>query len=112
MLLVNSSMNSGTPSVRLTICSTTSSGKALPPAICFAKAVLSCRSKRVSATMLTRGWPFQDGRKSGRNVRITSTGRLTTRSTRRSSNSREVGSIQCASSKTMTKGCRRVRPSN
>src|SRR5438105_15855608 len=51
----------------------------------------------------------QGGRNSGRNVTISSTGRLQTRSTVRSNSSREVGSIQCASSKTMTTGWRRAK---
>ncbi len=111
-LLVNSSTNSGTPSVRSTIWATTSSGNALPPAICSTRAVRSRRSRRLSASIVTCGWPVQGGWNSGRNVTISSTGRLRTRSTVRSSSSREVGSIQCASSKTMTTGCWRARPSS
>ena len=110
--MVNSSTNSGTPSARSTIWATTSSGNALPPAICSTKAVRSRRSRRLSASMVTCGWPVQGGWNSGRNVTISSTGRLRTRSTVRSSSSREVGSIQCASSKTMTTGCWRARPSS
>jgi len=45
-------------------------------------------------------------------VTINSTGRLFTRSMERSSSSREVGSIQCASSKTMTTGWSRAKPSS
>jgi hypothetical protein len=76
--LVNSSTNSGTPSVRSTIWPTTSSGNALPPAICSTKAVRSCRSSRLSVSMLTWGWPVQGIWNSGRNVTINSTGRMRT----------------------------------
>ena len=48
----------------------------------------------------------------GRNVTISSTRRLRTRATARSSSSREVGSIQCASSKTIITGCWRAKPSS
>ncbi len=109
--MVNSSTNKGTPSVRSTIWSTTSSGNALP-AICSTKSVRSRRSSRLSISMLTCGWPAQGGWNSGRNVTISSTGRLGARSTIRSSTSREVGSIQCTSSKIMTTGRWRARPSS
>ena len=112
MLLVSSSTNKGTPSVRSVIWSITSAGSALPPAICPTSAVRSCRSRRLSAIMLTCGWPIQGGWNSGRNVTISSTGKLRTRSTVRSSSSREVGSIQCASSKTISTGCWHARPSS
>ncbi len=68
--------------------------------------------RRLSASIVTCGWPVQGGWNSGRNVTISNTGRLRTRSTVRSSSSREVGSIQCASSKTITTGCWRARPSS
>jgi hypothetical protein len=42
---------------------------------------------------------------------MSSTGRLGTHSTMRSSSSREVGSLQCASSQTTTTRCRRANPS-
>jgi hypothetical protein len=47
---------------------------------------------------------------SGRNVTINSDDKLRTRSTTRSSSSRELGSIQCTSSNFTTTGCRRARP--
>src|SRR6516164_9313750 len=50
MLLVNSSTNRGTPSVRATIWVTTSLGNALPPAICLTRTARSCRSRRLSAS--------------------------------------------------------------
>ena len=62
--------------------------------------------------MLTCGWPVQGGWNSGRKVTISSTGRLRTRSTARSSSSSEVGSIQCTSSNTISTGCWRAKPSS
>src|SRR6516162_9829347 len=75
-----------------------SSGNALPPAIWATRALRSRRSRRLRVSIVTCGWPVQSGWNSGRNVTITNTGRLGARSIVRSSNSREVGSIQCASS--------------
>ena len=108
-VLVNSSTNSGTPSVRSTIWSTTSPGSALSE-ICATKMVRSRRSKRLSVSIVTCGRPVQGGWNSGRKVTSSRTGRVRRCSTVRSSSSREVGSIQCASSKTITTGCWRARP--
>ena len=56
---------------------------------------------------ITYGRPIQAGSNSGRNVTISSTGREQTLSTTRPNVSRLVGSVQCASSKIMSKGfCR------
>jgi len=93
-LLVNSSMNNGTPSLRSMIWATKSSGKVLRPAICSTKTARSFRSRRLSANVLTCSWPVQGGWNSGRKVTISNTGILRMLSIIRSSSSREVGSIQ------------------
>src|SRR5262249_8590391 len=74
-LLVSSSTNNGTPSVRSTIWLMTSLGKLFPPAICSTRAVRSRRSRRLSVSIVTCGWPVHDGRNSGRKVTISNTGR-------------------------------------
>jgi hypothetical protein len=60
----------------------------------------------------TRGCPVQGGWNSGRKVMISSTGRLRTCSMVRSSSSCELGSIHCASSKTIRTGCCRAEASS
>ncbi len=52
------------------------------------------------------------GANSGRNVMISRTRRVATRSTMRSNRSSEVGSIQCTSSNTISTGWRAASPSS
>jgi hypothetical protein len=59
---------------------------------------------RLRARLVTWARPPHGGWNSGRKVIASSTGRCRTRSTVRSSNSREVGSIQWASSNTISNG--------
>ena len=103
-LFVSSSTNSGTPSLRSAIWSTTASGSVLPET-CTISAIRSRRSRRFNASIVTRGWPAQGGWNSGRNVMTSSIFRSRARSMIMSSNSRDVASIQCASSKIATTGC-------
>ena len=110
--LVNSSTNSGTPSMRSTISATISgASEALPASLCTS-ASPSRSPSRLSAKLATWARPGQGGWNSGRKVTASSTGRCRTRSTVRSSNSREVGSIQWASSNTISTGRRRASASS
>ena len=74
------------------------------PASRSTSAAPSRSPSRFSANIVTCGWPLQACWNSGRKVTTSSTGSRRTRSTVRSSNSREVGSIQCASSNTISTG--------
>ena len=107
--LVTSSMKSGTPSVRSMISSRRSAGSsAALPASCHTRAAPSRRPSRGRAIIVTCGWPIQGGWNSGRKVAISKIGSRSIRASVRSSNSREVGSIQCTSSKTISNGCCRA----
>src|SRR2546428_11706151 len=70
-VFVNSSTNSGTPSVLATICSTTSEGKVLPPVTCSTIVSTSERPKRLSVSWLTCERFPQGEVNSGRNVSST-----------------------------------------
>jgi len=111
-VLVNSSMNNATPSVRARICSRTSSGSTLPAVIRSTNATHSRRLRRVSDNAVTWAWLGQGGVNSGRAVASSSTGRCCTRSTIAVNNSSEVGSIQCKSSNNISTGCSRAGPSS
>jgi class 3 adenylate cyclase len=64
-----------------------------------------CRcGRRLRVSIVTCGRPIQGGVNSGRKVRIISTRSVGTRSTRRSRDSRVVGSLQCTSSHTISTG--------
>src|SRR5262249_20926929 len=56
---VSSSTNNGTPSVLVTICSSTSLGRALPPMTLSASWVLSLRLRRLKITHVTCASPPQ-----------------------------------------------------
>jgi len=105
--LVSSSTKSGTPSLRATISATISGVSAVLPARLCTSVSPSRSPSRLSAKLVTWERPPQDGWNSGRKVITSSTGRRRTRSRVRSSNSREVGSIQWTSSNTISTGrCR------
>jgi hypothetical protein len=90
--------------VRSTIWFEISFGSALPP-VRWEIISARCRGgRRLSVSIVTCGRPTQGGENSGRKVMITSTRRLCTRSTNRSSDSRVVGSLQCTSSYTISTG--------
>ena len=61
----------------------------------------------VQRQAVTCACPIQGGENSGRNATIISAGRRGARAIMRSSSSRQVGSVQCASSKINSAGCRR-----
>ena len=98
---VNSSTNSGTPSVRSTISATISAViPALPISLHQRLSVASAEPIEHQTHDVER--PAQGGRNSGRKVITSNTGSRCTWSTIRSRSSREVGSIQWASSNTMS----------
>ena len=99
-----SSMKSGTPSVRSTICSAISLGSALPPPTWV---IISARcrfDRRLRLRIVTCERPIQGGVNSGRKVMISKTRRVGIRSISRSSDSRVVGSLQWTSSNTISTG--------
>ena len=102
---VISSTNSGMPSVRSTISASTSAGSALFPARRAIMAAASRSPSRLSVRLVTCDCPTHGALNSGRNVTISSTGRVLIRSTVRPNTSRLVGSTQCASSKIISTGC-------
>ena len=106
---VSSSMNNGTPSVRWTIASTTSSGSPLVPRMRRTKHAHSPRSSRWSASKVTWAGPVHADWNSGRKVMSSSSEERGAHFTTRSSSSRDVGSIQWASSNSIRTGCRRAR---
>src|SRR5207244_2247588 len=75
MALVSSSTNSGTPSVLSRICSSRSSGSALPPVSPATSAAPRLRLSRLSVSAVRCGWPGQGATNSGRKVTSTRTGR-------------------------------------
>ncbi len=106
MVLVSSSRNSGTPSVRARICSRISAGSALPPADRSTRVMPSRRPRRASGSVVTWASAGQGGVNSGRAVTRSSNGSVDARATVRVNSSSEVGSIQCASSNSISTGCR------
>src|SRR4051794_20120693 len=91
MALVSSSTNSGTPSVRVRICSSSGPGSALPPASTATIAALCVRVSLDRFSAPTWPWPDQREANSGWWVSTTSSGTAFTRSISRSSTSRVVG---------------------
>ncbi len=73
--LVNSSMNSSTPSVRSMICSAISWGGALPPVTCMIISARCGRDRRLRLIDVTCERPVQGGANSGRKVMISKTRR-------------------------------------
>src|SRR3954464_7422428 len=61
VVLVSSSMNSGTPSARSPISATISGGSALLPATLVTIVLVSLRSSRARVSMVTCGCPIQGG---------------------------------------------------
>ncbi len=110
MVLVSSSTNNGTPSVRARICSRISAGNALPPADRSTRVMPSRRPRRASASVVTCASAGQGGVNSGRAVTRSSNGSVGARATVRVNSSSEVGSIQCASSNSISTGCSRRQP--
>ncbi len=106
--LVSSSTKSGTPSVRPTICSRRVLDKIWAPATCRASSAQSRRSRRLSDSGVTPGWPSHGASKSPRQVTSSNTGTVRKRRIAKDRTSSEVGSIQCTSSNTMTTGLRRA----
>src|SRR6266849_4988332 len=97
-VLVNSSTNSGTPSVLATICSTTSDGRALPPVTRSTIASTWLRSKRLSVSWLRCERLPQGGVNSGRKVSSANSRVVGTWSSKSVSTSSVEGSAQCRSS--------------
>src|SRR5258705_211058 len=98
-VFVISSTNSGTPSVRTTISSMTSAGSGAAPATWVARRAQVRASSRLSASNVTCRSPVHAGVNFERKLVMMSTLRSGARATVKSISSREVGSIQCASSK-------------
>ena len=73
---------------------------------------LARRSSRLRTRTVTCACPVHGGWNSGRKVIKSRTGRRATRSTSRSSSSRELGSIQCTSSKIISTGRCRAKASS
>ncbi len=110
--LVSSSTNSGTPSVRSMICSSSAGGSGLPPVTCSTSVMRSRRPRRLSVMLVTCGWPAQGGWKSGRWVMTSRIGKPCMRSTVSVSSSSEVGSLHCTSSNAISTGALRARLSS
>ena len=103
-----SSTNSGTPSLRAAISSSSTPGSGLPAVI---RSTMSCtapRASRFRTRRVTTGWLANDAAKVGRAVTTTSAALPRTRSSASSNISRVVGSIQWASSITHSTAWRRA----
>ena len=72
-------------------------------------APMSRSPSRLIVRAITCGRPIQGGSNSGRNITTSSTRKVRIRSTTRPNTSKLVGSVQCASSKTISTGLKRVR---
>ena len=108
--LVSSSTNSGTPSVRAAISPSTSGGRPRSPARRATIASVGPRPRRLSVSRVTCGCPPRAGWSSGRLVSSISTRAPAIRSRASPTSSSVVGSIQCASSSTISTGRRRGEP--
>ena len=108
--LVISSTNSGTPSLRTAISSSTASGSRFPSLIRSTMSCTAARASRFKTRRVTTGWLAKAAPNVGRAVTTTSTALPCTRSSASSSISRVVGSIQCASSTTHITGRRPADP--
>ena len=109
---VISSTNRGMPSVRSMMSCRMFAGSELVAATRSIMASTSRRVSRLIVRAVTCGCPIQGDSNSGRKVMISSTGRFAIRFTVRPNSSRLVGSVQCASSKTISTGFLRASVSS
>ena len=109
---VISSTNRGIPSVRSTISAITSAGSSLFPTRRSMMLAASRSPSRLSVRVVTCGWPTHGALNSGRNVTMSSAGRVLIRSNARPNASKLVGSVQCASSKIISTGCWLANPAS
>ena len=111
-VLVSSSANSGTPSVRSTISSTSASGRSRPRDAtherCASAPVEAAQGQRGSVRLPRPGRPELGAVGDDQQQRQAAP----RSSTMRSSSSRGVGSIQCTSSNSASTGSRRATPSS
>ncbi len=108
---VISSTNRGMPSVRSIMSRLMFAGSGLLPVTPSISAVISRSPSRLMLSAVTLGRPIQGGSNSGRYVTISNAPRVLTLSTARPSASRLVGSIQCTSSKIISRGLWRLSAS-
>ena len=110
--LVISSTNSGMPSVRSMMSCRMFGGMSLVPETWSIMEPTSRCASRLMVSTVTCGRPIHGGSNSGRKVTISSTRSVAICSTARSSTSRLVGSVQCASSKIISTGSARASASH
>ena len=109
---VTSSTNNGTPSVRLMMSCRMLCGIGCSLDKLSIMASTSRRVSRLIVRAVTWDCPIQGGSNSGRKVTTSSMRRLSMRFTVRLVNSRVLGSLQWASSRTISTGRRRVNVVN